>query len=49
MALNITLRGHADALNFGFVGCRETLPHLQRLAIYTGDALDQRENEATHP
>jgi diacylglycerol O-acyltransferase / wax synthase len=49
MALNITLHGYADTLNFGFVGCRETLPHLQRLAVYTGDALDQLEKEATNP
>jgi diacylglycerol O-acyltransferase / wax synthase len=41
MALNITLHGYADMLNFGFVGCRDTLPHLQRLAVYTGDALEE--------
>lgn len=41
MALNITLHGYADMLNFGFVGCRDALPHLQRLAVYTGDALDE--------
>ena len=39
MALNITLQSYADTLNFGFVGCRDRLPHLQRLAVYTGDAL----------
>ena len=43
-ALNVTLHSYADALNFGFVGCRETLPHLQRLAIYTGEALDELES-----
>ena len=43
MALNITLQSYADTLNFGFVGCRDTLPHLQRLAVYTGDALDELE------
>jgi diacylglycerol O-acyltransferase / wax synthase len=43
MALNITLHGYADMLNFGFVGCRDTLPHLQRLAVYTGDALEELE------
>ncbi len=41
MALNITLESYADTLNFGFVGCRDALPHLQRLAVYTGDALDE--------
>jgi diacylglycerol O-acyltransferase / wax synthase len=43
MALNITLHSYADNLDFGFVGCRDALPHLQRLAVYTGDALDELE------
>jgi diacylglycerol O-acyltransferase len=43
MALNITLQSYADNLDFGFVGCRDTLPHLQRLAVYTGEALDELE------
>ena len=43
MALNITLQSYADTMNFGFVGCRDRLPHLQRLAVYTGDALDELE------
>ncbi len=34
-ALNVTL-SYAGTLNFGFIGCRDTLPHLQRLAVYTG-------------
>ena len=42
-ALNITLHSYADTLNFGFVGCRDTLPHLQRLAVYTGEELDELE------
>lgn len=48
MALNITLHGYADTLNFGFIGCRDTLPHLQRLALYTGEALNALE-DATVP
>lgn len=44
MALNITLHSYADTLNVGFVGCRETLPHLQRLAVYTGAALEELES-----
>ena len=48
MALNITLHGYADTLNFGFIGCRDTLPHLQRLALHTGEALDALE-DATVP
>ncbi|MFV0493708.1 WS/DGAT/MGAT family O-acyltransferase [Mycobacterium sp.] len=43
-ALNVTLQSYADTLNFGFVGCRDTLPHLQRLAVYTGEALDELES-----
>ena len=43
MALNITLQSYADTMNFGFVGCRDALPHLQRLAVYTGDALGELE------
>jgi WS/DGAT/MGAT family acyltransferase len=39
MALNITLQSYADTMNLGFVGCRDRLPHLQRLAVYTGEAL----------
>ena len=40
MALNITVQSYADTMGVGFVGCRDTLPHLQRLAVYTGRALD---------
>ncbi|ORB24981.1 WS/DGAT/MGAT family O-acyltransferase [Mycolicibacterium parafortuitum] len=43
MALNITLQSYADTVNFGFVGCRDRLPHLQRLAVYTGEALSDLE------
>lgn len=45
--LNITVSGYAGALNFGFIGCRDALPHLQRLAVYSGEALE--ELEATLP
>lgn len=38
-ALNITCVSYAGTLNFGFTGARDTLPHLQRLAIYMGEAL----------
>jgi diacylglycerol O-acyltransferase len=37
--LNITVNSYAGTLNFGFTGCRDTLPHMQRLAVYSGDAL----------
>jgi diacylglycerol O-acyltransferase / wax synthase len=41
--LNITITSYAGTLNFGFTGCRDTLPHLQRLAVYAGDAVDELE------
>lgn len=41
--LNITCISYAGTLNFGFTGARDTLPHLQRLAIYMGEALDKIE------
>lgn len=43
MALNITCQSYAGTLGFGFVGCRDTLPHLQKLAVYTGEALAELE------
>src|SRR4051794_14645141 len=39
MALNITVLRYAGTLNAGFIGDRDALPHLQRLAVYTGEAL----------
>ena len=41
--LNITVQSYAGSLNFGFTGCRDTLPHLQRLAVYSGEVIDQLE------
>lgn len=43
MALNITLESYADTLNFGFIGCRDAVPSLQNLAVYTGQALAELE------
>ena len=40
-ALNITCVSYAETLNFGLIGARDTLPHLQRLALYLGDALEE--------
>lgn len=42
-ALNITCVSYAGTLNFGFTGAREILPHLQRLALYMGEALTEIE------
>ncbi len=44
MALNITCQSYNNTLNFGFVGCRDTLPHLQRLAVYTGETFQELQN-----
>lgn len=42
-ALNITCNGYADTLNFGFIGCRNSLPHMQHIAVYAGEALEELE------
>ncbi len=42
-ALNITLVGYQDRVAIGFTGCRDAIPSLQRLAVYTTDALAEIE------
>ena len=42
-ALNFTLTNNADNLDFGLVGCRRTLPHLQRLLGYLESSLKDLE------
>ena len=42
-ALNITCTSYAGSICFGFIGCRDTVPHLQRLAVYCGEALAELE------
>jgi WS/DGAT/MGAT family acyltransferase len=42
-ALNITCTSYAGNMCFGFIGCRDTVPHLQRLAVYCGEALTELE------
>ncbi|HEY4895924.1 MAG TPA: wax ester/triacylglycerol synthase family O-acyltransferase [Solirubrobacteraceae bacterium] len=42
-ALNITCVSYAGTLNFGFTGARDTIPHLQRLALYMGESLTEIE------
>lgn len=39
LALNITCTSYDGTLNFGFTGCRDSLPSMQKLAVYTGEAL----------
>ena len=43
-ALNITLSNNADNLDFGLVGCRRSVPHLQRLLGHLEDALTALED-----
>jgi WS/DGAT/MGAT family acyltransferase len=43
LALNITCNSYAGSLDFGFIGCRDTLPHLQRLAVVCGEAVAELE------
>ena len=38
-AVNITLTNNADMLDFGLVGCRRSVPHLQRLLTHLEDSL----------
>jgi diacylglycerol O-acyltransferase len=42
-ALNITLCNNADNLDFGLVGCRRSVPHLQRLLGHLEDSLKELE------
>ena len=42
-ALNITCYSYAGNLSFGFAGCRDSVPSLQRLAVYAGKALEELE------
>jgi diacylglycerol O-acyltransferase len=42
-ALNITAVSNAGSFCIGFTGCRDTLPHLQRIAVYSGEALAELE------
>lgn len=43
-ALSIDCVSYAGTLNVGFTGARDTLPHLQRLAVYVGQAVQELES-----
>jgi len=45
-ALNITVTSYADSMQFGLVGCRRSVPSLQRMLVHLEDALAELE-EAT--
>ncbi|MES2884825.1 MAG: WS/DGAT domain-containing protein, partial [Pseudomonadota bacterium] len=42
-ALNITVVSYNGQFNVGFTGCRDTLPHMQRLATYMAEELEALE------
>lgn len=42
-ALSIDCVSYAGTFNIGFTGARDTLPHLQRMAVYLGQALEDLE------
>jgi len=42
-ALNITLTSYNGNLEFGLIGCRRRVPHLQRLLTHLEDSLAELE------
>ena len=42
-ALSIDCVSYAGTFNIGFTGARDTLPHLQRMAVYFGKAVEELE------
>ncbi|NKI16064.1 wax ester/triacylglycerol synthase family O-acyltransferase [Spongiibacter sp. KMU-166] len=40
-ALNITMASYADEVNIGYTACRDTLPSMQKIAVYTREAFDE--------
>ncbi len=49
IGLNITVLSAGDRLNVGVVGCPDTAPHVQRAAIYQGEALSELERSLRLP
>ena len=43
LALNITCLSYAGTLNLGLTSGRDALPHMQRIAVYMGEALQELE------
>ena len=42
-ALNITCQSYAGIMDFGFTGCHSSVPSLQKLAVYSAEALEELE------
>lgn len=49
LALNITISGYGDALGFGFIACRRSVPGLQRMLDYTEESLAELELAVGRP
>lgn len=43
-ALNISVVSYAGSFCLGYTGCRDSLPKMQKLAVYTGEALEELES-----
>jgi diacylglycerol O-acyltransferase len=43
-ALNITGVSYAGEFNIGYTGCRDSIPSLQRIAVYSGEELEALED-----
>ena len=43
LGMNITCSSYADEMGFGLVGCRRTVPHLQRLLGHLETSLAELE------
>ena len=43
LGLNITCVSYAGQFTVGFTGSRDSLPHLQRIAVFVGEALEELE------
>lgn len=43
-ALNITAVSYDGEFNIGFTGCRDSIPSLQKIAVYAGEELDELES-----
>ena len=41
--LNITCESYAGMMNFGFTACHTSVPSMQRIAVYTADAMEELE------
>lgn len=48
-ALNITAVSYAGEFCIGFIGCRDSLASMQRIAVYCDETDDELEAETAEP